>query len=673
MASSERRDTADLARKACIVCKAFQPRDGKFLSCMHIICAGCLNECKNRDGSISCSICKSSTSAKIAGVDLSTQLASSALFWNEDNADKSDQSPVAGGTIQSDNTAFCDSCIDNDVQEEASHLCEDCDLPFCNSHVEKHLKKRAYSGHRVRALRWGSSASAPSQRAQFESKHCMFHGQCNVVTFCQTCCLCICVECIAVGSHEGHQVGSLASAAEEQRSVVTEVLKETGLGGNVPSAAAATNIEDAQGTTIAAEELLEAVQNDITMVTEEARAASQTTTEIFDEIEKIVKRERERALTEIDQHLWKQLDPLEGKKQRLDCLLNRQATVMEVATGITSPRSSDVGVLQVASTVVENLLEVSTDLREERDVNLPSFLFVKPANLNGIKDLLKRTAQIHDGVRIDISKSTVEVPVQGLLVGHEGRVVVKLADSTGRFMPSDQPVPEVKAEIILPSGVRRPANASSLDSDSSRLVIPICAYEPGDLTLELAIHGTSCRFKIKVMGEVSFNPSESSSEVVLSNDNHVATLRDTVDDKIGCAVATHEFTAGRHEWSMKVINGDFMNTDERFFIGVGESPMAWDENDESVLPKILCWRLDGIAVLIKETGQEQVKPAKMQPIQNGDVLQFTLDYDAREFQCVNKRTLEAKKFTDIDCTHPQYPSVCMGAPGQCVEIRSSFP
>ena len=670
MASWERRDTADLARKACIVCKAFQPRDGKFLSCMHIICAGCLNECKNRDGSISCSICKSSTSAKIAGVDLSTQLASSALFWNEDNADKSDQSPAAGGTIQSDNTAFCDSCIDNDVQEEASHLCEDCNLPFCNSHVEKHLKKRAYSGHRVRA-RWGSNASAPSQRVQFESKHCMFHGQCNVVTFCQTCCLCICGECIAVGSHEGHQVGSLASVAEEQRSVVIEVLKETGLGGNVPSAAAATNIEDAQGTTIAAEELLEAVQNDITMVIEEARAASQTTTERFDEIEKIVKRERERALTEIDQRLWKQLDPLEGKKQRLDCLLNRQATVMEVATGITSPGSSDVGVLQVASTVVENLLEVSTGLREERDVDLPSYLFVKPANLDGIKDLLKRTVQIHDRVRIDISKSTVEVPVQGLLVGRAGRVVVKLAGSTGRSMPSDQPVPEVKAEIVSPSGVRRPVNVSSLDSDSSRLVIPICAAEPGDLTLELAIHGTSCRFKIKVMVEVSFNPSASSSKVMFSDDNHVATLCGTVDD--GCAVATHEFTAGRHEWSMKVSSGDFMNTGDGFFIGVEGSPMAWDENNDSVLPNILGWRLDGIAILMKETVPEEVKPAKMQPIQNGDVLQFTLDYDAREFQCVNKRTQEAKKFTDIDYTRPQYPYVCMRVPSQCVEIRSSFP
>ena len=285
---------------------------------------------------------------------------------------------------------------------------------------------------------------------------------------------------------------SLASAADKQRAVVTEVLKETSLGLNAPRAAAVNNME--------------AIENNITMVTEEARAASQTTTERFDEIEKIVKRERERALSEIDQRLWKQLDPMEPKKQRLDSLLNRQATVLEVATRVTSPASSDVGVLQVTGSVVDNLLEVSKGLRAEGGVDPPSFLFVKPATLDGINDLLQQTVQIYDGVRMDLSKSTLNVPGQRLRVGLEERVVVRLADSTGRVIPRDQPVPDVKAEVILPSGARQPVNITSLRSNSSKLVIPICAAEPGYLTLELASHGTSCEFRIEVKEELSFDP-----------------------------------------------------------------------------------------------------------------------------------------------------------------------
>ena len=58
---------------------------------------------------IFCSICQLSTSGKIAGVDLSTQLASSAFFLNADNADNGKPAPVAGGPQQSDSMAFHES------------------------------------------------------------------------------------------------------------------------------------------------------------------------------------------------------------------------------------------------------------------------------------------------------------------------------------------------------------------------------------------------------------------------------------------------------------------------------------------------------------------------------------------------------------------------------------
>ena len=119
---------------------------------------------------------------------------------------------------------------------------------------------------------------------------------------------------------------SLASAADRQRAKVAEIFQATGLGnGPIPGTTNTTN--DYEDRKIGAEDLLEEVQKDIAMVADEARDSSKKTAETFDEIKEIVNLERERALNEIDQRLWKQLDPLEAKKQRLDSLLNRQATV----------------------------------------------------------------------------------------------------------------------------------------------------------------------------------------------------------------------------------------------------------------------------------------------------------------------------------------------------------
>ena len=730
MASFERSATAEDVWKACIICKTYQPHNGKFLSCLHVVCAGCLGEWTSRDGSVSCLICKSNTSAKVAGVELAKQLADSSDWLCSDEAGKGDTASASDGNGASTEVAFCDPCNDMDVEKEASHECVDCEcLPMCESHAEKHLKKRAYSGHRVNVRERRTSSS--QRTTSSASKRCMYHSKCNVGTFCQTCSQCICLECIDAGSHEGHQVESLASAAAKQRRRVAEVFQAAGLStaANITAvvtlatatamtitgttlatltnstASATAGISSTTATnsstptavtspmttassldtapvsnvanvvnkeTIPTGELLAAIDRSIAMVTEEAGTASKTATEKFDKIEKMVKQQRERILTDIDHRLWAQLDPLEAKKNRLESLTQRQAAVVKVATRLSSPSVCPEGVLQVADTVIENALRIAQDLQAELTTESLSLLFVEPATLDGMQSHLEQVVRVCDGVRMDISKSSVEVPDPILQVGREGRVVVKLADVYGREILKNQPIPNITSAVILPSGTRQAVQVSSPDSDSSKLVIPISTAKPGTITLELSSHGMSFQSRIPVSPIIFFDPRKCHEAIVLYNNNRIAT-RGPGKVRTHAALASNGYVAGCHEWSFRVIEG--LIDGSSLFVGVTTVPS--DGNYSSTLSIFggkttgsRGWNTTGAALKDKPTSPFYTldKSVDMPNVCNGDILVFTLDCDARTLQCLNQRTQEAGMFTEIDCSQPLYPAVMLFDEGHSVEI-----
>ena len=82
------------------------------------------------------------------------------------------------------------------------------------------------------------------------------------------------------------------------------------------------------------------------------------------------------------------------------------------------------------------------------------------------------------------------------------------------------------------------------------------------------------------------------------------------------------------------------------------------------------WSTFGDAYKYKPTNPfySRDQSAKMQKVRDGDVLVITLDCDARTLQCLNQRTHEAAKFTDIDCSKPLYPYVGLRRGDQSVEI-----
>ena len=700
--------TAEDVWKACIICKTHQPHNGKFLSCLHVVCAGCLGECTSRDGSVHCLICKSSTTAKVAGVELAKQLADISDWLIGDEAGKSGTASAGDGKSESMEVAFCDTCNDNDIEKEASHECVDCEsLPLCTSHAEKHPKKRAYSGHRVYDREGRTSSS--QRTSSSASKRCMYHSKCNVVTYCQTCCQCICVECIAAGSHEGHPMESLTSAAAKQRSRVAEVFHAAGLATaanitvTVPSATAGISAAVATNSTtptamtssvttassldtapvsnvanvvnketIPTGELLAAIDRSIAMITEEASTASKTATETFDKIEKMVKQQREKILNNIDHGLWAQLDPLEAKKSRLESLLLRQAAVVEVATRLSSPSVCPEGVLQVADTVIENALRIAEVLKAEQTTEFLSLLFVEPATLDGIQSHLEQVVRVCDGVRMDISKSSTEVPDLQLQVGREGRVVAQLADVLGHEILKNQPIPDITSAVILPSGTRQAVQVSSPDSDSSKLVIPISTAKPGTITLELSSHGMSFQSRIPVSPFIFFDPRKCHKAIVLSNNNRIAT-RGPEEAENCSALASNGYVAGCHEWSVRVIEGII----DGGSLVVGVTTVPSDGNYNSTRSFFggkatgqRSWNSHGTAYKHQPTSPFYIRDesADMRKVSNGDVLVFTLDCDARTLQCLNQLTQEAKMFTEIDCSQPLFPAVMFYEEGHSVEI-----
>ena len=268
---------------------------------------------------------------------------------------------------------------------------------------------------------------------------------------------------------------------------------------------------------------------------------------------------------------------------------------------------------------------------------------------------------------MDTSKSVIELSAARLTAHHEGGIVVKLADSRGYSMPPDQPTPDIVPAIILPSGRKQAVQVSSPESDSSKLVILFFPAESGAITLELSSHGVSFRSRISVSLGIFFDPQKCHSAIILSKNNRVVTHG---SGAAYCNVlATEGYTTGQHEWALRVIKGTVDNCDVAFRV----TPSPSDGNYNSIEPffghKVPCWRgwrASGFAINLPFMRFDQ--SAAMQRVLDEDDLVFTLDCDARTLQCLNLRTQEAKKFTDIDGSKPLYPAVTTFCKGHSVEM-----
>ena len=652
--SSLASNVPEQSRKACVACGKYQPPTGKFLACLHIVCHGCLADSTTRDGSFTCLICPVITRPQMAGVELCRQLVDSAPFLSGPESQAADELSVSG----SSEATVCEPCNDIDIEEIASHQCDDCDgLPLCRLHADKHTKRKHSLDHRVlKRPDFGSSLSA---RPATASKVCMHHTKYNVVTYCQSCKQCVCERCIASGGHEGHIMESLAAAAAKLRAKVQQFVESGPL--TSLSSTSASGRRDADSFTDT-EALLSSIDADISIVREEAEAVSKLATERFDEMEKMLKDERNRTMNEIDHRLWKQLDPLEEQKQHLESLRERQATVQDLSSSVLALRTPNESLLRISGVVIEYLQTLSKDLREFESPAPPRF-FAKLEPLATVQENFKRAVQLCDSTYFDLSNSRL-APKQQLYVGTGSQVAVFMYDLCGRRLRYDprKKIPAVLCSITSPSGAKTGVIAVSRLQRYVSLDIAITPKEPGVHMIDLVNSVTEVRLPMTAVCGVCFDASKCHDSVMLSNDHTVA----TVAQEGWCNVlATTGYTNGRHTWNLRLKQTGGVT-------GVTSCPRDGNYNNENAFfgeqaTAGAVWWSDGKAFL--DGGRCEAGEFKRGWFAAGDVLAFTLDCDRRSLQCLNRRTNESRTIPNVNCTQSLYPCVTMFYK-DCVEISA---
>ena len=312
-------------RRACAVCKAFQPGDGKLLACLHVICVSCLRDCLNRDGSVLCMMCDSTTTGRVPGVDVVTQLVDcQPLLY----------SVKPGGTRDAD-VVLCAACCDDDLDSEAQYQCGDCgDRPLCFQHSEKHRLRKSTSGqcHCIRPL--------VDCVARAREELCRYHPRNVVKVFCQTCSCCVCAKCLDSCAHDDHSVESMASAAAKQRDAFQHYIQRFST-----LCAAEKCADPAEGRdTVNLEPIvsLAGVRRHMTSVREQGEKTSELIATLYDQLAVELKKERQDYQECVQRRFDFEISKLHEKRRSLSDLvlkMTESATAKRDKWGITVPYS----------------------------------------------------------------------------------------------------------------------------------------------------------------------------------------------------------------------------------------------------------------------------------------------------------------------------------------------
>ena len=342
-------------RTSCVKCNLFQPRDGKLLHCMHIICASCgVDEVERETNSIKCLFCRKITKATVSGVEVLEQLKNcNTLLYN--SSEEEQYSSAAASHPGKPNQRLCELCEDDDAAI-ASHECQGCSgALLCRKHAERHPRIRPYASHVVMELGDDQCADGGHRRFENQSARCLFHRQQKVVTFCKTCSHAVCGECLSA-AHQGHTMLTLSSVAEEQRAAVRKAMESC-----KKSLQSADTVQSARSVeTLPIQVMLTTASAEMDEIRQEAETASHIVTDSFDRIDAIIQQKRQELLDEIDSFHWQQLEAQESHQQRLYSMDENYATLIELVEIMTSGGMEDADVIRLAHVVIANLSNMST-------------------------------------------------------------------------------------------------------------------------------------------------------------------------------------------------------------------------------------------------------------------------------------------------------------------------
>ena len=639
---------------SCIKCNVFQPHDGKLLSCMHLICAGCCrDEIAQDSNTIKCVSCSAITKAVVSGVGVVDQLMSSEphLYKASDVAPASDaaRSPAEEPKLS------CELC-DEDDASAVTHKCENCDgAPLCQKHAERHSRTRMFIGHVVTKLN-SEQRSDGQRRLVTRSTRCLVHKHNDVVTFCKTCSHSICSQCVAVG-HHGHTVVSLSSVAAERLSAVRAAVESSRE--SLQSARQSSRQSSGYMEGLPIQDMLTDVSGEMEEIRQEAEAASHVVTNLFERVDAIMQQNRRQLLRQINAIHWQQIEVRESKKQRLYGIEECYGKVTQLVQCMTGGAMDDADVIRFSSPVLSNLTKMCSDLDSEKTPLQRGKINAAPIAeaLREIEMQVQSLVHLEEIPPIDVTKVIVTLPDYV----HSG----KLSDIRLTFPRMTTAPPSLTAKISLPSGGSQDVSIrESSDSSSAKFVMSatFTTAEVGWHSVEVSDSAgktKSIPFKCLLP---AFDHQKCSGRITISASSHVATHTGT-----GCvwaSVAAHQgFTTGRHRWELKLhqthggnmyfgvcaLSGDENYGNNSFFFGTKPH---------------YSWAGDGRSVTNGSTTDQGCSA-----FIDDDTAVLSLDCEQKTLQVYHYHGRERRIIPNVNCDKALYPAICMCIPGQRAEIQ----
>eukprot|EP00117_Sycon_ciliatum_P033369 scpid84004/ scgid25691/ E3 ubiquitin-protein ligase TRIM33; Ectodermin; Transcription intermediary factor 1-gamma; Tripartite motif-containing protein 33 len=445
--------TAQSSVHSCVFCNVADPKDGRFLNCLHVTCVSCLQENVTPEGSIECCVCKELTEQRFPALALSKQLFPSHSITLAERAH--DAYRFAGNTGRSvelldaggETKTWCDFCEDaNGVKQRATHACNECDgALLCDEHVEEHGKIRVFRRHEVKPLSTLSSAGEGGHSAKVS--HCPLHAKQELSSACKTCCVPVCQQCLVRG-HKQHHVVSLSEMAKDLRKALQ---KEVGGSGesriNVSQATHTVTTDIAS----AFEDVVTHISEEISTINDEATDASQVISDTYGKVRKLINESEADLLDHVDVLRWQQQIPLEEKLQRLTTMKENRSMAADLGKYLCDSGCGDADIVRLAPLVQKKLELFRTNMEAEDLSTDPRPTIQATAMLEVIKDLqakVRSAVAVFEDTGIDLRKMTIRKP-EGVTEGSAFDVMLKIPCEQGSAMSSQ--VCEERMQVTLVS------------------------------------------------------------------------------------------------------------------------------------------------------------------------------------------------------------------------------